>query len=388
MVQKISNKIKVAFVIPPNTNWLGEINYFRSLLSSINEINKVINTEFYVFISKFDKNFSQKKFKNIRIIQTNILNKNGILPILKKIFSFIFNGHDPFIKYLLKKKKIEILSHYKPIKGFKNISWFPDFQHIYFPNFFSKKEIISRNNLYKYYLKNSKRFIVSSNSAKKDLINFKKDNKRIDVLKFIPEINFKNIKNRKYLKNEIDVNTKYIFTPNQFWLHKNHISIIEALKILKERNLNFVCIFTGSNFDHRKPKYFSELMDKIKLYNLKTNVKYLGVLPYKKILNLLYHSEIVINPSFFEGWSTVVEEAKIFDKKILLSNINVHLEQNPDNGIFFNPNDSKDLANKIEKFFFLKKKTKNINVLEKKYKLKRKNFAKKYISIINKIKIK
>ena len=121
------------------------------------------------------------------------------------------------------------------------------------------------------------------------------------MLKFVPEINFKNIKNRKYLKNEIDVNTKYIFTPNQFWLHKNHISIIEALKILKERNLNFVCIFTGSNFDHRKPEYFSKLMDKIKLYNLKKNVKYLGVLPYKKILNLLYHSEIVINPSFFEG---------------------------------------------------------------------------------------
>ena len=78
-------------------------------------------------------------------------------------------------------------------------------------------------------------------------------------------------------------------------------------------------------------------MKKIRVYNLDKQIKYLGILPYDKVINLLYHSEIVINPSFFEGWSTTVEEAKIFNKRILLSDINVHREQNPKRGIFFNP---------------------------------------------------
>jgi glycosyltransferase involved in cell wall biosynthesis len=52
----------------------------------------------------------------------------------------------------------------------------------------------------------------------------------------------------------------------------------------------------------------------------------------------------LINPSLFEGWSTTVEEAKSLGKRIILSNIRVHLEQNPPGGLFFDPNDPNDLS--------------------------------------------
>ena len=176
---------------------------------------------------------------------------------------------------------------------------------------------------------------------------------------------------------------KYIFTPNQFWVHKNHICIIEALKILKSRGLIVQCVFTGSNYDHRKPDHFSFLMKKIKSYGLQNQIKYLGILPYNKIINLLYHSELIINPSYFEGWSTVVEESKIIDKKILLSNIDVHYEQNPKKGIYFNPKNPLDLARKIEQIFKKKEKKININELKKAYRTSRNLFAKKYIDIVS-----
>ena len=249
MVQKKLKKTKVAFIISPNQNWLGEINYFKSLIGSINSLDEPIPIEVYVFTSEFEKNLVQKKYKKIKFIKTSFLNASGFLSFIKKILGKLFDRYDPVISFLLKKNSIDVLSHYKPIKGFKNISWFPDFQHVHYPLFFSKKEILLRNKLYNNYIKNSEILIVSSESSKKDLIKFKKEKKRIEVLNFVPEINFSKIKKKRYLQKEIDIKKKYLFTPNQFWIHKNHICIIEALNILKKKGIKIQCIFTGSSYD-------------------------------------------------------------------------------------------------------------------------------------------
>ena len=84
----------------------------------------------------------------------------------------------------------------------------------------------------------------------------------------------------------------------------------------------------------------------------------------------------------------MVEEAKILDKRILLSNINVHIEQKPKKGIFFNPNNPKYLAQKIERIFNLKEpRKKKISTLIDDYIFNRKVFAKKYINIVQKLKV-
>ena len=109
---------------------------------------------------------------------------------------------------------------------------------------------------------------------------------------------------------------------------------------------------------------------------------------YNKIMNLLYNADIIINPSFFEGWSTVVEEAKILDKKILLSNIDVHIEQNPKKGIYFDPYNPKDLANSIQKIYESRKGVrKNLKTLINNYHNNRKLFAERFIEIVQTLKI-
>jgi hypothetical protein len=55
----------------------------------------------------------------------------------------------------------------------------------------------------------------------------------------------------------------------------------------------------------------------------------------------------VIQPSLFEGWSTVVEEVKSLGKTILLSDLPVHREQNPPSAEYFNPMDAVSLAEKM-----------------------------------------
>ena len=82
----------------------------------------------------------------------------------------------------------------------------------------------------------------------------------------------------------------------------------------------------------------------------------------------------LINPSYYEGWSTINEEARSKLKYIFLSNIKGHKEQNNYGAIYFDLNSPEDFIKKLEKF------------LIKKIYLKRNNFLsfnKKFIKKIN-----
>ncbi len=73
----------------------------------------------------------------------------------------------------------------------------------------------------------------------------------------------------------------------------------------------------------------------------------------------------MINPSFYEGWSTINEEAKVLNKYIFLSNIPGHVEQKNSGSIYFPPNNPYILLRKI-KSFLKKKKYLNESKLKKK----------------------
>ena len=62
MVQKKLKKTKEQSIISPNQNWLWEINYFKSLIGSINNLDEPIPIEVYVFTSEFEKIASLTSF--------------------------------------------------------------------------------------------------------------------------------------------------------------------------------------------------------------------------------------------------------------------------------------------------------------------------------------
>jgi glycosyltransferase involved in cell wall biosynthesis len=64
-------------------------------------------------------------------------------------------------------------------------------------------------------------------------------------------------------------------------------------------------------------------------------------------LQLLRKSLAIIQPSLFEGWSTVVEDARALGKSLILSNLPVHLEQNPPHAHYFDPTSPEALAEQI-----------------------------------------
>jgi glycosyltransferase involved in cell wall biosynthesis len=99
--------------------------------------------------------------------------------------------------------------------------------------------------------------------------------------------------------------------------------------------------------DYRNPEYIKEIKKLFSELSEVGKVVNLGFLDRLEQLVIMKNAEFLIQPSLFEGWGTVVEDAKVLDKTILLSDISVHKEQMNSKCILFSANDDDELAEAI-----------------------------------------
>lgn len=132
-------------------------------------------------------------------------------------------------------------------------------------------------------------------------------------------------------------------------MHKNHALVIEAVKNIKQTDKDILVLFSGKESDYRNPNYTSDLKGLVNEYGLEDNIRFLGFLDRREQLSILANAKAIIQPSLFEGWSTVIEDAKALNKFIIASNLEVHKEQltNYESCLFFNPYKSQELSNII-----------------------------------------
>jgi len=344
-------KIKVGIPLVKNSNWLGGYNYIINLLEALDQIPNP-RLEIIVFGSREIKDKLSGQFKKITFINVS---KNNPLGLLYWTTKFIgkYIGNNNLHELLLSYLGISVLAYSSPIGKLERVAsicWIPDFQHIYLPNLFPKKEVFQRNKLFKSYINDSTIILLSSNSARKDLEKFSpKVVNNLRILKFVSCNSFKaRVLRFNEIEDKYNIPKTYFHLPNQFWKHKNHKLVAQAVQILNNKKIHCNVICTGNIYDYRNPEFFSSFLELLKVLNVEKQFKILGVIPYQDMISLMNYSRAVINPSFFEGWSTSVEESKILNKKILLSDIPVHKEQNPIKGKFFSPFSPLELAEQME----------------------------------------
>jgi len=382
---------RVAFVINfTHHKWLGGFNIIMNLIKALYLLkNRKIDPILIV-----NKNFNKKEignFKNIKVIKSNFFFNQSLLDrIYNKIAILLFgrsNNYDNFFN----KYNIAALSHtLLPLgknSSIKSFPWIPDFQYIHYPKNFSLKNKFMKNLSNNICATHSSKIILSSHDVKNDfkkltLKGFIKS--RINSFVFdIPSK--KKIISLNLLKKKYKIKSKYFYLPNQYWVHKNHFLVLKSLKKAIENNKAIIIVSTGYADDHRSLGYFQKIKNYLETNNLKQNFQYLGLVPYNDVMSLMYHSVAVLNPSKFEGWSSSVEQAKSMGKKIVLSDINVHKEQNPKRGIYFNPNNFNKLSSimiKTWKNFNLKEENKFISTAYKNLNKRLIKYAEEYQKII------
>ncbi|MCB0478347.1 MAG: glycosyltransferase, partial [Crocinitomicaceae bacterium] len=170
------------------------------------------------------------------------------------------------------------------------------------------------------------------------------------VIQFCSVIDFA-LPEKRALEEKYGIDSPYFICSNQFWKHKNHELVFRALAFLKKQgSLNFKMIFTGKEEDPRNPEYFGEIKKFVLENQLSDDVSFLGFISREDQLGLMQNAMAVVQPSLFEGWGTVVEDAKTLGVQVLCSDIAIHHEQLEDSAYYFDSVDEKDLAEKMNDF--------------------------------------
>ena len=136
--------------------------------------------------------------------------------------------------------------------------------------------------------------------------------------------------------------------PSQFWAHKNHLVLFDAMRILKQEGIKDIALVcTGFQEDYRVPGHFNFLNEFINEHGLKSHIYMPGLLARCDQIQLMRAAAAVIQPSLFEGWSSLVEDCRTLGKRLYVSDIPIHREQVPPNAQFFNPKDAGQLAGQL-----------------------------------------
>jgi glycosyltransferase involved in cell wall biosynthesis len=227
------------------------------------------------------------------------------------------------------------------------IPWIPDFQHHYLPQLFSAEDIQNRNVKFKKIADNSPMIIFTSNDVKKDFSQlYPSSTAKAKVLP-IPvhpkEEWFTGDAYQTQLKYNLP--DKFILCSNQFWMHKNHATLFKAIAILRQSGHDVHLVCTGSTFDYRNPDYFTLLQKYINELNIADLLHILGLIPRQEQIQLMRRCLFAVHPSLFEGLNLIAQECQLLGKKIILSDLPIHQEQNF--GTYFSRADAVDLAKKI-----------------------------------------
>ena len=373
------NRIKIGIVFNFNKGWLGGVYYILNIIKSLNYLDDKDKPELIVFYSADLADFIDEiyypylklvpfKFRSTykSYILSWIMHKNLFVKDLTDQFPIdvIF----PIWDYPLP------ISHYPKV-----ISWYADFQHKFYPEFFSKLTLIRRELRIRLTLRNATDLVLSSHDAVSHLIKFYrvKDKLNIHILQFASNIDDIALIDFEQLKKKYQLPDKYFMISNQFHKHKNHIVLLEAFSLLKKKGKQYHFVITGKMENRGNEKYIESIRSLIEKDKLNDAVSLLGLVPRQEQLSMMKYAQAVIQPSLFEGWSTVIEDAKSLQVPVIASNLPIHREQLGDKGRYFNPKDAKELAQIISLFQHC-----GGNIYED-YNLRVRQFAKNFIEIIS-----
>lgn len=354
----MSKPFRIGLVMQGGNGWMGGVEYIKNIVFALSTLPQDVKDKFEICLI-CDPALDHNLYESILTHISNVfyLEPDNLLTRVKSKIQRIRKSENyPRLVSFFKKNQIEInflypyfSLNYNPCSSSE---WIPDFQHKYLPEYFTDADIRVRNKLFEMVARHSPKIVVSSESSKSDILKFFPDsnNKKVEVLSFttVP-LDSWYTDNPEEVIAQYNLPSKYFLVSNQFWPHKNHDVVFRAVKILRERDIHVNIVFTGKTDDS---EYSQSILKTIDEFHLSDRVSLLGLIPKDHQVQLIRTCVAMIQPSLFEGWSTVVEDARCFGKHIALSDLPVHLEQNPPGALFFARSEPAQLAEILEKWWY------------------------------------
>lgn len=229
------------------------------------------------------------------------------------------------------------------------LAWIPDLQHLFLTEHFTESDRAARTASFAQTSASARLIVVSSKTAAAQLVEHfpaAADKVRVVHFRTVPRPHWNQLSPAAVVT-RYELPDTYLLVANQFWAHKDHHTAFEAVRLLRERGVPVCLVCTGSTDDYRNPDHFRSLTRFVDENALGAAIRILGVVPRDDYVALLRGSAGVVQPSLFEGWSSIVEDARALGKPIALSDIPVHREQDSDRARVFTPRSPEELAERM-----------------------------------------
>ncbi len=193
-----------------------------------------------------------------------------------------------------------------------------DIQHLHYPEFFSWPRLRSRKITCSLSATCARYFQASSQFIKRDMLaHFPGISpERIAV---IPEgVNLEDFSAPRgvWPLQPYRLAERFLFLPAQLWPHKNHLTVLRALRCLEEQNgVRIPLVMTGTRYS-AAPAIFQFLAEHGMDY-----VRHLGTVPFETLVALYQRAALVVSPGLYESNSLPVLEAAAAGTAVIASNI-------------------------------------------------------------------
>lgn len=328
----------VGLVALGGAGWMGGSNYVRGIAAAIRAASPATKVSFICpenLLPDWREDPAVIAVKTQRTLRARLFNRTPRLPNAIREAGIEFLYPITYATDFLLGSQLDACAW---------AGWIPDFQHRYLPKFFTEKDIAWREERIALLAEKATSVVLSSESAAGDFREFFPAHAaKARVFTFAtPPLDIRD----SDLAMD-DVPPRFLLVCNQFWKHKNHGVILDALRILRTRGIRPIVLCTGQLVDHRDPAYAETIRVALETDGLGEQVKLLGLIPREQQIGLMRRALAIVQPSLFEGWSTIVEDARTLGRPTLLSGIAVHREQNPPGAHFFDPHSPEALADLI-----------------------------------------
>ncbi len=213
-----------------------------------------------------------------------------------------------------------------------------DLQHLHYPQYFSSLEIQRREAIYPTACRAAHTVIAPSRFVKQDLVKgYGLDADKIQVIPWGPTDTMVNELAgpvTAQLREKYDCPAgPFALYPAVTWEHKNHIRLLEAIALLRDRDklkVNFVC--TG-----HKNSFFPEIEKRLKELRLDEQIRFTGVVEQRDLSGFYRDAQFVMIPTLFEAASAPVFEAWQHDAAVACSAVTSLPEQVGAAALLFDP---------------------------------------------------
>ena len=152
-----------------------------------------------------------------------------------------------------------------------------------------------------------------------------------------PQLESGSAKDKASVLAKYRLNEGYFFYPAQFWAHKNHIRILQALLVLRDAGHRPAVVFAGGDQGSR-----CHVDDFARRNKVEGQVRFLGFVPAEDLRGLYEGSRAVVMPTYFGPTNLPPLEAWLLGRPLVYSS-QCH-EQAGEAALLVDPDDAKALA--------------------------------------------